>query len=353
MTELKRFKYIDIAKGFAILLVIFGHTFRESMRADFYLCDFSYRFVYRFHVSLLFMLSGMGYALTKRKNIEQKPSLYIRKKAKTLLLPYISYSLLIYAAFAAFQCIPQIRAILTGSSYEFIAPLPYLGKLLQNENPYCFHIWYLQTLFLYTVCTYFADKFLGEKTAKALKISVILLAPLAYDMFFTGLCWTFKGFMQKIMFFLLGTFITDDFIQKHKKHLLPLGTFCGAGVAVMLVSKSISELYSVKHLGIAVSYFENALIVGFCLGIIALCAVFENKLAKMADFGRNTMPYYLYHQPFCCAFLGIVLYEKLHLPAAATVIVCMTASLAVPYVILKIVNKTKLGTVIRKTGLPT
>ena len=35
MAEKKRLSYIDAAKGLAVLLVIFGHTFRESMRADF------------------------------------------------------------------------------------------------------------------------------------------------------------------------------------------------------------------------------------------------------------------------------------------------------------------------------
>ena len=39
MAEKKRFDYIDAAKGLAVLLVIFGHTFRESMRADLAWCD--------------------------------------------------------------------------------------------------------------------------------------------------------------------------------------------------------------------------------------------------------------------------------------------------------------------------
>ena len=50
-----------------MLLVIYGHTFRESMRAAYAWCDFSYTLVYRFHVSLLFLLSGFGYALTLEK----------------------------------------------------------------------------------------------------------------------------------------------------------------------------------------------------------------------------------------------------------------------------------------------
>ena len=64
----RRFHYVDAARGIAVLLVIYGHTFRESMRAAYAWCDFSYALVYRFHVSLLFLLSGFGYALTLEKN---------------------------------------------------------------------------------------------------------------------------------------------------------------------------------------------------------------------------------------------------------------------------------------------
>ena len=56
----KRLDHIDIAKAIGLLLVIYGHTFRMSMRAAHPWCAFSYTFVYRFHVPLLFLLSGMG-----------------------------------------------------------------------------------------------------------------------------------------------------------------------------------------------------------------------------------------------------------------------------------------------------
>lgn len=353
MTKVKRLSYIDIAKGIAVLLVIFGHTFRESMRADFYWCDFSYRFVYRFHVSLLFILSGMGYALTREKNVKQHTSYYIKKKAKSLLLPYVSYSLIIYGVFGALQMIPQFKGVLSGSSYEFIPIWEYLIDLLKNENSYCFHIWYLQTLFLFTVFAYFVDKYLSESLARILKIAVILAAPIMYDMFFSGAVWAVKGFVQKILFFLLGTCLSDEFIQKHKKGLSVGGVICGLCLCCMVASPVTAKLYEIKCIGTTVAYLENGIIFGFCMGIIALCAILEKKLNKFADFGRSTMGYYLYHQPFCCAFLGIVLYEKMHISAVAVVLICMGASVVVPYLVLKIINKTRLCSVIKKLGLPT
>ena len=80
----RRFHYVDAARGIAVLLVIYGHTFRESMRAAYAWCDFSYALVYRFHVSLLFLLSGFGYALTLEKNKTLTEWRYFGKKAKAL-----------------------------------------------------------------------------------------------------------------------------------------------------------------------------------------------------------------------------------------------------------------------------
>lgn len=143
MAEKKRLSYIDAAKGLAVLLVIFGHTFRESMRADFVWCDVSYVIVYRFHVSLLFLLSGLGYGLAAQRYREQTPGEFLRRKARSLLLPWLSYSVLMYLVFALIWAVLPLRGMLSGSAYALISPGRYLLDMLGNENPYCFHVWYL------------------------------------------------------------------------------------------------------------------------------------------------------------------------------------------------------------------
>lgn len=170
----RRFHYVDAARGIAVLLVIYGHTFRESMRAAYAWCDFSYALVYRFHVSLLFLLSGFGYALTLEKNKTLTEWRYFGKKAKALLLPWFSYSVLIYVIFVAAQLFAPCRALLENTAYQKIPPAKYLAAMLKNENPYSFHLWYLQTLFLFTAVTFLKDKFLSEKYARRAAILLIL-----------------------------------------------------------------------------------------------------------------------------------------------------------------------------------
>lgn len=352
MKELKRLNYIDIAKGFAVLFVILGHSLRETMRIDHYWCDFLYGFVYRFHVPLLFILSGMSYALTKQNNLELASLKYVKKKAKSLLLPYISYSVIIYGVFAVMQTIPQFSAVLAGRSYEYVSPFEYLAMLFKNDNPYCFHVWYLQTLFLYLIITYWSDKTWGERTSKILKIAVIISAPFVYKMFCSETFWAIKAFMQNIIFFSVGSFITDEFIGKYTKKLLPVGIICGLGIAFFVVNPFVFGLYEIRCVGVILTYVEDVIVLGFCIAVIAACAVFEDKLNKMATFGRNTMIYYLYHQPFCCAFLGIILYDKVKLPIGVAVPGCIAAGIAIPYTISLIAKKTRLCVVFKKLGLP-
>ena len=84
----KRLDHIDIAKAIGLLLVIYGHTFRISMRDAHPWCAFSYTFVYRFHVPLLFLLSGMGCTLTAQKNRSLSARQFLHKKVHSLLLPW-------------------------------------------------------------------------------------------------------------------------------------------------------------------------------------------------------------------------------------------------------------------------
>lgn len=82
-----RLEYIDNLKGFAIFTVIIGHLTERI-----YGCEGFNSFIYSFHMALFFFLSGY----TNKINLSTfKESIsFIKKRCRTLLLPYISFSLL-------------------------------------------------------------------------------------------------------------------------------------------------------------------------------------------------------------------------------------------------------------------
>ena len=347
----RRFHYVDAARGIAVLLVIYGHTFRESMRAAYAWCDFSYALVYRFHVSLLFLLSGFGYALTLEKNKTLTEWRYLGKKAKALLLPWFSYSVLIYVIFVAAQLLAPCRALLENTAYQKIPPAKYLAAMLKNENPYSFHLWYLQTLFLFTAVNFLKDKFLSEKYARRAAILLILSLPAFYTLFCRDWIWVFKGFFQKYLFFLLGTLLVREKVEKKAGILAAVGA-CSFAALVLEICFLPVEIYDNPYIDLGMSYVDNAITVGICLGILSVCILWNRYLGRLAQFGRNTMRYYLYHQPFCCALLGMLLYEKLHFSAVATVAACMVSAIALPWLFGKLIRLCRLDDIFRKIGLP-
>jgi fucose 4-O-acetylase-like acetyltransferase len=89
-----RFQWVDIAKGIGIILVVYGHVIRGLHSATiiseqtFYLSD---TLVYSFHMPLFFVLSGLFF----RKSMDKyNPKGFVIEKCKTLLYPYIIWSLL-------------------------------------------------------------------------------------------------------------------------------------------------------------------------------------------------------------------------------------------------------------------
>ena len=349
MNEKKRIDYIDIAKGFALLLVIFGHTFRDSMRSTYFWCDFSYSFVYRFHVSLLFLLSGMSLSVA---GSTQRPfDDFFAKRVKGVLLPWFTYSVLIYLLFALAWLIPPVKQLLSGTSYTLISPFAYLTDMLKNENPYSFHLWYLLTLFLFDAFAYVLDRIQNERVRRTVKFAFIAVLPAVYSLFCTGFVWTFKSFYQQLIFFLVGTLLTDGFVTHNAKKLAVLGIPGGAYVVFALLAP-VSPIYELPVVGLLLGYVETAAIMFFCIGITAFFALTSKHFSVLASFGRYTMPYYLYHQPFCCAFLGIVLYDRLALPAWLTVICCMFAGIAIPWLIIRLAKALRADKIMTKLGLP-
>lgn len=87
MERKNRIEYIDIAKAFAIFCVVLGHTVSSD--------TFLKTVLYSFHMPVFFMLSGM----VMQKKGEFSLGVYLKKKARLLLVPYFLWGV-IYAQFS-------------------------------------------------------------------------------------------------------------------------------------------------------------------------------------------------------------------------------------------------------------
>ena len=79
---MERIKYIDIAKGIGILLVIIGHSFPES---------YIQRLCYCFHMPLFFFISGLCY-----NHLKYDFRKLLRVCTRQLLIPLVLFSVILY-----------------------------------------------------------------------------------------------------------------------------------------------------------------------------------------------------------------------------------------------------------------
>lgn len=114
----------DIVRGFAILMVVFGHCIQEGNGYDFsinmlYFDDKLYQLIYSFHMPLFAMLAGY-YAYPGISRCESKSDRWkiLGKRASTFLIPIFIWTLFEYTR----ECILNVKlGFRTYTAGQFIA----------------------------------------------------------------------------------------------------------------------------------------------------------------------------------------------------------------------------------------
>jgi len=175
-------KEIDIIKAIGIILMVLGH------------CGFIFKhFIYVFHMSLFFVVSGYCY---NNKNSKDFTNLlqYVLKKVKTLYIPYIlvgilflllnniflQYDLITDNILFSVNAINEYSGLAGKFSFQiFIVELLKLLCFYGGSVPFYGATWFLRVLFLtsiiYVILDYLTQRFLKiEKYQYILRIVVSL-----------------------------------------------------------------------------------------------------------------------------------------------------------------------------------
>lgn len=215
MTKKVRIRWIDIARGIGILLVVYGHALSAGeLRAV----------IYSFHMPLFFLLSGLVF----RYKSDESLHAFIRKNARNIMLPYFMFALMSFLLW----CVVNKPA--------FIYALFQFGSIFYgngNDNLLRFNniLWFLPCLFIVRLMFFGITR--RKHTAKALLIILFVVSVVGYGYsFFFGslkLPFGFETALTALPFFGVGYLLTgipDDIGKKIKKLsilLLPiLSAFC-------------------------------------------------------------------------------------------------------------------------------
>lgn len=135
----QRIKWIDIARGIGIILVVLGH------RGEIFKTDLI-SFIYSFHMPLFFFLSGYVFCAEHYLNFKE----FFKKKFLNLIVPYLSFSLISLFAFGIGKQHINIK--------EF-----FINTIYSTDGLINVPLWFLTCLFVIELLYFSFNKLLTQK----------------------------------------------------------------------------------------------------------------------------------------------------------------------------------------------
>lgn len=273
---MQRDRIVDCLKGYASILVVFGHVIMGIRKAGVSIPSFEYpleKFIWTFHVPLFFFLSGYVYKISGFWKSKGSRKSFLFNKCINLLIPYFSFST-IYIL---------INSLTSGTNTKFTT-----NDIFQLWKTPVAQYWYIYVLFLIFLVYTLGSVFIDEK-----RITIILLI-----VSYVNTC-------------ILGLYI--PIIGQVFTHVFSFGL----GVCFPTVktsSKKYTPLIIVLHLfsffiGISYGLNENIFfrdwlrLVGIITSISVISTAVECERLKkiLLLLGRNCFPIYLLHTFFTSA----------------------------------------------------
>jgi len=267
---MNRLKYIDWVKGTGMLFVIYGHVITGISN------DFQIWF-YSFHVPIFFFISG--YLLFHSYNKKKEMDYDIKKNAKTLLLPYVTFSI--------FNIIVQtIRNVIIDN--DVILKFKNQTKrmfVLQGVTA----TWFLISLFIVIVMFKFLFKTFKDK--KHIIITAVILASIPF--LFTKTYgepskMLYKSFIA-LFYFTVGFFSYKHVERKSISWWLIVLLFGLSIVYSRLLGSTNLQEYIIKE---PVLYFISGLLGSFAfLTLFKKMETYNLKFKPLTYIGKNSLIY--------------------------------------------------------------
>lgn len=184
----KRISYIDMAKGIGILLVVFGHSSFPTPEVN--------QWISSFHMPLFFLLSGILLAHTNAH--EQEMRNLAKKKARSILIPYLSFSILSMI----------FSAILDSASLKTYLP----NALLQTVVFYGISVlWFLPALFFGEMIFLFIRKHTAPAVTALISTSICIISVFIVNTYHYHYLIDFNSYFSLLGAYLISVVVRTGF----------------------------------------------------------------------------------------------------------------------------------------------
>lgn len=289
----KRITYIDMAKGIGILLVVFGHSAFPTPEVN--------QWISSFHMPLFFLLSGM---LLSHTGAHEKPlGTTLKKKARTILVPYLCFSI--------FSII--FSAILDTATFATYLP----NALLQTVVFYGISVlWFLPSLFFGEAVFLFIRKHTSLIASALLSLAVCLVSVLIVNTYHYHYLIDFDSYLSLLGAYLISvvvragmavTFLALGYFSHHLFFKKEHKTITYITLACLFLTLNLYLAFKNDAVDLNNMVFHDYRLyfpAAFCGGmfVICLCAALPAWKPLMAT-GRHSLIIMATHMN--CRFLGI------------------------------------------------
>lgn len=290
----KRIEWLDFAKGFAIVLVVFGHAveyiFPENTGNS-----IVHMIIYSFHMPFFFMLSGIVFFDNKYSSFKK----FFKKKFCTLIIP--SYIFLIIPLL-----IGHIKSVMNWGESVPINKKSVIRTILQFRIETIANYWFLPTLFWALIIMWCVHKAFKSNTHRVIVSIFLATIGAAYICIVAKpLPFSIDNAILVYVFMEIGYQIKDKLTKINGKYNIVIVVLA----LIWIVSAVVNYKYF-GHQSISLAYvtllnpvlFFVSAISGsiFC---ILLCDKIENA-PGINCWGKNTLVIYLLSGSILSPFTG-------------------------------------------------
>lgn len=331
-----RIKFIDLARGIGIILVVFGHAIVPEIRNSNSIFMNIYKYIYIFHMPLFFFISGYVFEINKGRYSDIK--LFIKKKAKSLLLPYISFSIISYVVIALCLNINGLKDILINAGYKVGNIGESIYQILLCNNNIDKHIWFIYALFFVMLFNIFIKNKSNIYGVVIICIWIIIqLFGLNKYIPATG-----EQIIKGIIFFIIGR-NSINILEKIRNNIgLNIFSFILFVIGCLLLvnySSYISTLFK-----ILLNIITPLLGIIFIMFVSTLLELHTKKISSMIiKINKYVYEIYLMHQPFIVSGTAGIILKYLNLQDIIIICIVSLLGILIPIILYKfIIIKSKL-----------
>lgn len=301
MEKNKQIEWINILRGFAIFLIVFGHAIGYSKG----LTKLS-RYLSSFYVPLFFLIAGYLF----HENKEEKVSTFIKRKAKRILIPYFVFGMLSLIPYFLFGGEVQetlnsknsISSNIIGSICTTLYGSGHGNRLSQNSP-----LWFLPCYFIVVVIAkivYDKTKTFKYKSA-ILSVFFLTVGGILYKYFNIAYPFGFETALVMLYFYFIGHCLQKINMGSNKTRAIVGVTTLVIGFIIHLFNGRISCMnnnYKNSYLIFILSATFTSIGYTYLFSLIKKCRV-------LSYLGKHTIPILVVHKMPLVIFqskLGII-----------------------------------------------